>query len=273
MYCAVTASRGDVLGHEPRSRHHRRPWHRDAALRTSTSVVAGIDAQHNVHTGRSVMGAKSAEAAAAAYTSAPRIEDMRFTQVGLFGEATRVLTQRSRLVGGLRVDWHEALDSRACVNAVMCPGGSPLQRHAWSQRPRNPAQRLHPLRARPRWAGPVGPLSAGVGHVERSPDYWERGQAGSRHPQQRVPVDQARTDHPAGCRRGLGGWRLVRFAVGIRQHHPRLRPDSLVADAHAGAKRGRDDSGRRGDRRLRSRTEPEGRRDGGLRPRRQHDGR
>ena len=157
--CTTTGGRGTVT----------------LALRTSTSVVAGIDAQHNVHTGRSVMGAKSAEAATAAYTSAPRIEDMRFTQVGLFGEATRVLTQRSRLVGGLRVDWHEALDSRACVNAVMCPGGSPLKNgtRGASDRETLPsafARYEHDLGG----PGLSGRFSAGVGHVERSPDYWER---------------------------------------------------------------------------------------------------
>jgi iron complex outermembrane receptor protein len=144
-------------------------------MKASTSVVAGVDAQHNVHTGRSVMGATSAEAANAAYTSAPRVEDMRFTQIGLFGEATHALTPRSRLVGGLRVDWHEALDSRACVNTMMCMGSSPLKNSTRGAADRETlpsafARYEHDLGG----AGLSGRFSAGVGHVGRSPDYWER---------------------------------------------------------------------------------------------------
>ena len=92
-----------------------------------TIVVLGTDVQHNVHTGRSAMNKSSADAATTALNAAPRVEDMRFTQAGLFGEATQALTARSRLVGGFRYDWHSALDSRACVAATMCPGTSPLK--------------------------------------------------------------------------------------------------------------------------------------------------
>ena len=174
----------------------------------------------------------------------------------------------------LRVDWHEALDSRACVAAIdVSRRVAAQERHPRGHRPQDAAQRVRPLRARPRRGRPVGTLLRRRRARRAVPGLLGADQAGSGHAQQRVPVDQARTDDPARRRRGLDGWRVVGVGVGLRQHDPRLHPDSLGADAHADAQRGRDDSGRRSDRRVRHRPEPEGRRDGGLRPRRQHDGR
>ncbi len=140
-----------------------------------TSIVVGTDVQHNVHTARSAMNKTSADAATSALYASPRLEDMRFTQVGLFTEATEPLSARSRLVGGFRYDWHTALDSRACVAATMCPGTSPLK---------NATQGATDHKALPSGFGRYeydlaagdfsGRLSVGVGHTERSPDYWER---------------------------------------------------------------------------------------------------
>jgi iron complex outermembrane recepter protein len=86
-----------------------------------------------------------------------------------------VLTQRSRLVGGLRIDFHDALDSRACVNAAMCPGASPLKNSTRGATDRKTlpsafARYEHDLGG----TGLSRRFSAGVGHVERFPDYWER---------------------------------------------------------------------------------------------------
>ena len=92
-------------------------------------MLVGADAQHNVHTNprrdeHDVAGRRPTPRTRAP----PRAEDMRFMQVGLFTEVTRALTPGSRLVGGLRSDWHQAIDSRACVGgATMCPGTSPLR--------------------------------------------------------------------------------------------------------------------------------------------------
>jgi iron complex outermembrane receptor protein len=121
------------------------------------------------------MNKLSADAATSALTSAPRVEDMRFTQIGLFAEATQAITVRSRLVGGFRSDWHTALDSRACVATTMCPGPSPLK---------NDTQGATDDKTLPSGFGRyeydigagafTGRLSLGVGHTERFPDYWER---------------------------------------------------------------------------------------------------
>lgn len=145
------------------------------AVGKATIVVAGADAQHNVHTSRTAMGKASADMAVAAYTSAPRVEDMRFTQIGLFAEATRALAPGSRLVGGLRSDWHQAVDSRGCVAASMCPGSSPSRNDTLGASDR----RLLPggfarYERDVEGSGVSGRFSIGVGHVERSPDYWER---------------------------------------------------------------------------------------------------
>jgi iron complex outermembrane receptor protein len=145
------------------------------AAGSSTGVVLGADVQRNVHTSRSAMGKTTVEQAMAAYSSAPRAEDMRFTQIGLFAEANHALTPRSRLVGGLRSDWHSALDSRACVATSMCAGASPLKNDTRGATDRTTLGSGFLRYERDvDGAGVSGRLSVGVGHVQRTPDYWER---------------------------------------------------------------------------------------------------
>jgi iron complex outermembrane receptor protein len=145
-------------------------------LGQSTSVLVGADAQHNVHTNRMVTSLISPADANAAYTALPRAEDMRFMQVGVFTEVTSALTPQSRLVGGLRSDWHQALDSRACVGGVMmCPGASPLRNDTQGATDRKTlASGFARYEYDVNRGGVSGRFSIGVGHVERSPDYWER---------------------------------------------------------------------------------------------------
>ena len=146
------------------------------AIGRSTSAIAGADLQHNVHTMRRSSSVVSAADAIAIYAAAPRSEDMRFTQVGVFGEVTRALTARDRLVGGLRADWHRALDSRACIGgAASCPAGSPLRNDTQGLTDRRTlgsgfARYEHDLAA----GESTGRFTVGVGHAERAPDYWER---------------------------------------------------------------------------------------------------
>ncbi len=145
------------------------------AVKNSTSVVIGADLLRNVHTFRNASGKASADLAISTYTSAPRVEDMRFMQVGLFAEATHAVTGRNRLVAGLRTDWHKALDSRACVATSMCPGSSPLKNNTLGATDRKTLPSGFARFERDfDSAGVSGRLSVGVGHVERFPDYWER---------------------------------------------------------------------------------------------------
>jgi iron complex outermembrane recepter protein len=139
-----------------------------------TTLVAGVDTQRNVHTFRGASGKSSAGLAESTYLASPRAEDMRFSQVGFFGEATQSLTPRTRLIGGFREDRHEALDQRACVGATMCPTGSPYQNDTKGATDRRWLTSGFGRLERDLAAGGIGTLYAGVGHVERFPDYWER---------------------------------------------------------------------------------------------------
>ena len=142
-------------------------------LGSPTTVVLGGDVRHNVHRGRNAIGKASGELSTASYLASPRIEDMRFSQFGFFGEATRLLSLRSRLIGGFRVDSHESLDSRVCVAAMMCPGASPLKNDTQGMIDRKTlATGFGRLELDVR--GGSGTLFAGLGHAERFPDYWER---------------------------------------------------------------------------------------------------
>ncbi len=126
------------------------------------SVVLGFDMQRNVHRMRSGSG-KSAALADGIYLSAPWAQDMRFNQIGFFGEATRILTRNSRLVGGFRSDWHKALDTRPTSFTFGATDRKTLKSGFGR----------YELDVR----GGRATMYAGVGHVERFPDYWERAKA------------------------------------------------------------------------------------------------
>lgn len=141
-------------------------------LGTRATVIAGFDMQQNVHRLRNIAGAKSATLAATAFQTGARVEDMRFTQIGFFGEGTHTLTKGHRLIGGVRVDRHRGTDSRTCVNAATCPGASPLSNDTRGLEDR---RTLVSGFGRYEWDLHAGStLYAGVGHAERAPDYWER---------------------------------------------------------------------------------------------------
>jgi iron complex outermembrane receptor protein len=102
----------------------------------------------------------------------PRVEDMRFTQAGLYAEATRPL-RREAAVGGFR-----ATGTRRWTAARASP--LHVSRHIARRTIRSATDRKtlpsvfgryeHDLDA----GGVSGRFSLGVGHTERSPDYWER---------------------------------------------------------------------------------------------------
>jgi iron complex outermembrane recepter protein len=143
------------------------------AVNIPTRVVVGADTQHNAHKFRSAMNEKSGDLAIAKYLSASRLLDMRFRQIGLFGEVTRDLAQHNRLIGGFRLDRQKAEDSRMCVNTSMCSGASPLKNDTLGATDRKTLKSgfgRYELDIR----GGAGTFYAGVGHVERFPDYWER---------------------------------------------------------------------------------------------------
>ncbi|MFV0284258.1 MAG: TonB-dependent copper receptor [Castellaniella sp.] len=133
-----------------------------ATLRPSRSwkLVLGADVKQDVHRGRGSGMQASAGAADAAYESATRVEDMRFEQYGVFGEGTWFVTDRDRVIGGLRIDRVEARDKRAPAKS------------ATAGRSRDQALTSGFLRYE-RDHGKNSTWYAGIGHSARFPDYWE----------------------------------------------------------------------------------------------------
>lgn len=119
-------------------------------LAEPTQLKLGLDHQSNQHTSRTGSGT--------GYLTAPRVDDGVFHQTGVFGEMTHYLSDKQRLIGGLRVDGWRATDQRTTTvtagktrNETLTSGFGRYE---------------HDL------AGNMT-LFAGLGHAERFPDYWE----------------------------------------------------------------------------------------------------
>lgn len=131
----------------------------------TVTVTAGLDTQHNEHTNRSTMNE-----AAMPYAAMARVRDAEFTQVGAFAEgAWRAVTGR-RIIAGARLDRWTVGDSRSTVAVPMmsaAPNPS-AGRERTSTLFSGFARYEHDLAG----ATPVT-LFAGLGRVQRFPDYWE----------------------------------------------------------------------------------------------------
>lgn len=120
-------------------------------------VTLGTDFRHDRHRSRMTMRKQTA-GEADTYRDMPRNGTLTFRQMGLFGEAQYELDARQRLIGGLRVDWHEVEDKRM----------TSVQRGEKDKRTLPSGF----LRYESDFSG--GYWYAGLGHAERFPDYWER---------------------------------------------------------------------------------------------------
>lgn len=128
--------------------------------RDAVGSTLGVEMQENRHTGRSTSNQMGDP-----YQQKQRVEDARFRVVGLFGEASWQLSEDQKLIAGARADAWYARDNRA-TRANNQP--NPTYRN----------ERDETLTSGfARYERDVRPLSstfyAGVGHVERFPDYWE----------------------------------------------------------------------------------------------------
>jgi iron complex outermembrane receptor protein len=129
----------------------------DLRVTDASLLTIGVDAQYNDHTVRMGMGVD----ASSAFKTAPRLTDATFRNRGVFGELRHELNDQDRLIAGLRIDRWKASDKRATG--------------PWVTRGTSRNDTLHSGFGR--WerdllAIPVT-VYAGVGHVERFPDYWE----------------------------------------------------------------------------------------------------
>ncbi|HQZ81431.1 MAG TPA: TonB-dependent copper receptor [Steroidobacteraceae bacterium] len=140
----------------------------DLVLTPTLSATLGLERQENRHTLRSTMNETMRS-----YASMARVEDARFRSDSVYGEIMWRLDERRRLIGGLRSDDWRARDARTVLTVSMGSVANPTadaQRH---ERLDGGFLRLESdLAARP------VTLYAGVGHVERFPDYWELVSAG-----------------------------------------------------------------------------------------------
>ncbi len=140
----------------------------DVAFGERVAGTIGIDLQENRHTLRSSMNQASLP-----YESLARVEDGRFRNAGAFAEFSVAAGTSGRVVSGLRVDdWH-AEDSREMLSVGMSKVPNPTAGEERNETLVGGFGRYeHDLDAAPLT------LYAGVGHVERFPDYWELISAG-----------------------------------------------------------------------------------------------
>jgi iron complex outermembrane receptor protein len=130
------------------------------------SLATGVDFQRNAHTIRS-----TSNQTAAPYETKARVRDAEFTQSGFFAEGTGTVAPGRRVVAGARLDRWEAEDSRRTVAiAMMTPVGNPSAGRV---------RQTHLLSGFVRYEHELGgnrdalTLFAGLGCVQRFPDYWE----------------------------------------------------------------------------------------------------
>ncbi len=130
------------------------------------AITAGVDTQKNQHTLRS-----TGNQATSPYEAKARVEDANFSQYGFFSEGTWSIDSGKRLVAGARLDNWKAQDSRAAVAvSMMSSMPNPSAGHV---------RRSDLFSGFVRYEHDLGeartPVTvfAGLGRVQRFPDYWE----------------------------------------------------------------------------------------------------
>lgn len=129
-------------------------------------LTAGFDTQRNRHSVRNTSNETTDP-----YAAKPRLADATFDQYGLFLEGTHLLATGQRLVAGARVDRWEALDQRNMVmTSMMASAPNPT---AQQKRSRDLTGGF--VRYEYDWERTARPVTffAGLGRVQRFPDYWE----------------------------------------------------------------------------------------------------
>ncbi|MBF0272684.1 MAG: TonB-dependent copper receptor [Magnetococcales bacterium] len=142
------------------------------AVTDKTNLVLGVDGKQDIHTARSGSGATAA-IAQAALLAAPRIQDMEFSQYGIFAEMNHQLSKDATLLAGTRLDSHRGEDSRNCLSSA----GGVCQQTAGNNTQGAVDRETLPsgfIRYEHALSGDQGVWYAGLGHAERTADYWER---------------------------------------------------------------------------------------------------
>lgn len=148
---------------------------------TDVELKAGVDAQRSEH--RKVMNptlAANQMVAAAGSDALPWVPDAMLHSYGLFGELTWDLSESQKVIGGLRLDLHEATDERVFFRShhptLKNMMGMPVSQD-WANPSADEARRdtLYSgfLRYEEELAAMPATWYAGLGHAQRFPDYWE----------------------------------------------------------------------------------------------------
>ena len=134
---------------------------------TDVELVAGIDALRSEHRWRN----SDYDMMAARYLDTdqfPWDKDAVSHNYGLFGEATWYVAERHRLIGGARLDRASAKDYRSTLRSGMMQAANPTAGDSREDTlPSGFLRYEHDLADSPTT------LYAGLGHVQRFPDYWE----------------------------------------------------------------------------------------------------
>ena len=177
-------------------------------------LITGIDAQRSEHRAR-----RSTYSMMTGYTDADRFpwsKDALMHNYGAFAEATWRLAERDRLTAGTRLDRASARDYRQSFRSMMGmtrPNPTAGETRAETL-PSGFVRYEHDL------SGSPTTLYAGLGHVQRSPDYWELFSAG--------------LNGPAGSRNAFDGIKPEKTSqldIGIQYQDDRLQ---AWASAYAG---------------------------------------
>lgn len=137
-------------------------------------LQVGLDAQRSPHEKRSGTPSQS-------YKSKPWVRDARFENLGAFAELSWQADAATRWVGGLRLDHAEAwryptpaaMPGMGGMGGMGMGGMAPMAPTAGADKRSRPAMPSGFVRWE-RQLAPQGALVyAGLGHVQRFPDYWE----------------------------------------------------------------------------------------------------
>ncbi|WP_095601855.1 TonB-dependent copper receptor [Pseudomonas sp. PIC25] len=122
-------------------------------------LIAGVDGQTNTHRKRSGMGIDT-------YDDKPWTKDAAFHGYGAFGELTWFAGDRDRLIGGARLDRATVKDYRDTLGSGMATMPNPTADERREDTLPSGFLRYEHDQGGATWY-------AGLGHVERFPDYWE----------------------------------------------------------------------------------------------------
>jgi len=128
----------------------------------------GADYKDDLHTLRASQGASPP-----GYSGMARAKDLGFEHYGVFSEGIYSIDDLNRVVVGLRIDDHEATDYRLTIRntasgSMLAPSRNPFGNYTREERLSSGF-----LRFEQDYTDVAGTWYAGLGYVERFPDFWE----------------------------------------------------------------------------------------------------